>query len=119
MLSQITEEISLWHLPLNDIYNNINFHELNKLGFLTDLKSNGLTSAYQEHFNKFLFDNEHLIFCQKLGTMPLSDTVKLCEYEIKRLSKILEIQTENIEKKIKLSPALALLLGAATIILIL
>jgi len=118
MLCVISDNISLWHLALNKIYDSIKNIELERIGYLDTLRSCGLAHAYREFSVKFLFDQEHEIFCEKLGTLPLVDTLKLCENEIKRLNKILDQQKEVIEKKIKLYPALALLAGIAVIILI-
>lgn len=118
MLSSISEKIDILHLPLSKIYESLRDNELEKIGYLDNLKAFGLTKTYEKYQNKLLFDYEHIDFCEKLGTMPHGDTVKLCQYEINRLSRLLDKQKEHYEKKIKLSPALSILIGLAVIILI-
>ncbi len=118
MLSSILEKIDMLHLPLNKIYETISVYELERIGYISALRADGIKTSYEKFENKFLFDVEHLDFCEKLGTLPLSDTVKLCNYEITRLSKLLDSQRTEYEKKIKLYPALSLLVGLAVIILI-
>ena len=118
LLYQINENISNWHLTLSKVYDSINIEELEHIGFMNTLRSKGLLRAYEDHFGKFIFDSEHISFCHKLGTMPLGDTIKLCNNEYNRLSKLLNDQKVDLEKKMKLYPALALLIGIAVIIMI-
>lgn len=118
LLSNILEKIDILHLPLSKIYHSVRDPELEKIGYIEALRSDGIKIAYEKFENKFLFDLEHLEFCEKLGTMPLADTVKTCNYEINRLKKLLDERKEYYEKKIKLCPALSILIGLAVIILI-
>lgn len=117
-LSGVLEKIDILHLPLSKIYESIYDLDLEKIGFFEILKAQGLRCAYEKHENKFMFDPEHLEFCDKLGTLPHGDTVKLCNYEINRLKKLLETQRDTCERKIRLCPALSILIGVAVIILI-
>ena len=117
-LSGVLEKIDILHLPLSKIYESVYDLDLEKIGFTEVLKAQGIYQAYENFENKFLFDHEHLEFCDKLGTLPYSDTVKLCNYEISRLKKLLDTQKDKCERKIKLYPALSILIGVAVIILI-
>lgn len=117
-LTGVLEKIDILHLPLSKIYESVYDFDLERIGFTEVLKAKGLWCAYEKYENKFLFDPEHLEFCDKLGTLPHGDTVKLCNYEINRLKKLLDIQKDKCERKIKLYPALSILIGVAVIILI-
>ena len=118
MLSQILANIEVLHLPLNKIFEKISDKELDRIGYLTILQNSNLYLAYCEFEDKFVFDKEHYDFCKKLGTLPLSDTIKLCNFEIARLNKIFDNKKSDYDKRIKLYPALSMLIGLAVIILI-
>ena len=115
----IREKIALWQLPLTKIYESITSDELKAIGFTEKLKYQGLPEAYRFIENKLVFESSHLDFCKSLGSMPLVETVKLCDEEIKRLEHELRQKQESLEKKSKLYPALGILAGLAAVILIL
>ena len=115
----VREKIALWRLPLTKIYENLNNEELDNLGFLKTLRTQGLEKAFKSIEHKLIIDGSHLDFCKMLGTMPLTETVKLCDEEIKKLEFEIREKKAALEKKSKLYPALGILAGVATVILIL
>ncbi len=118
-LRMIRDKISYMHLPLNDIYADFDPPALTEIGFTRDLQNEGLAFAYEKHKKRLFFETNVHSFCRKLGSLPLSDTVSLCSYEITRLEKEYDKQMELSEKKRKLYPSLGMLTGLIAVILLL
>ena len=101
MLSYISTSIEVFRLPLNKIFEKITDKDLDRIGYLNILQNSNLFHAYDEFEDRFIFDKDHFDFCQKLGKLPMADTIKLCNLEIARLNKILENRKIDYEKRIR------------------
>lgn len=111
LVKHIKKQIEYFSMPLNEIYSS--FDTENRL--LLKIKSNKLDEI------KHYFPNDYEAitdFFQQIGKGFKKEQLSLCDSTIESLESTLKIQSEEFSKKVKISRAISLFVGACIVILI-
>lgn len=121
MIVYIRDNIGVLIRPLPDIFQSYQNDYLEKNGFLPSVRSNGLYNAWK---NQIMLSHKNeaypLIseFSSSIGGNYCAEEVRLCDYTIERLGKLIEKNKAESKGKIKLYRTVPVLIALSVILIL-
>lgn len=123
LIEYIKNHIEFFCTPVDEILSNYENPVLEKYGFLSFLEDNDWENALHESRAGSFLDKRTAAlldsFSKRLGTGTAEEEVAGCEYTLKELRAVLDVQKSEVPKKSKAFSAISVVSGFMAVILIL
>lgn len=123
MIRYVRDNIEHFMKPLPDIFASYRNDTLERIGFLSDVRENGLRDAQLDrYFGKNYVDGEVFAvladFCGKIGGGYRDDEIRLCDYAIARIEKRTAKMKDDFSSKTKIYRTLPPLFALSILLII-